>query len=111
VFAKRAFLSALLLAAFAAGAAAQERRVFELEIVKRSVKVRQGDDVVLRWKTDEAVTLHLHGYNLTAGVTAGGTAAMSFKARATGRFTVETHSIGKDTKLARTLLYVEVHPR
>jgi len=109
----------------AAGAAEPAARVVHLEIAARAVsgpelsagrpapvlKLARGETVILRWRSDEAVRLHLHGYNIEARVPAGGTADMRLLARATGRFALETHGVGADARLHRTLLYVEVHPR
>lgn len=48
-----------------------EPLIFELAIRsgelpgdRRVVRVRQGDDVMLRWTTDKPVTVHLHGYDV-----------------------------------------------
>jgi len=58
--------------------AAAEPRVFELSIragalpeSSRLVRVRQGDDVTIRWTTDKPLTIHLHGYDLEAKLTPG----------------------------------------
>jgi hypothetical protein len=76
-----------------------------------SIKVVRGDDVVLRWTSDQSMTLHLHGYNIEAAVAAGNETDMRFRARATGRFAIETHGTGNDRRSHKTLLYLEVHPR
>lgn len=124
----RIALSYLLLALSAAGIVAQPAasvRLVKLEIAARSVRgpdvapgrpvgsvrLTQGETVELHWTSDEPVTLHLHGYNIETRVAATSTAIMRVRARATGRFAIETHGIGRDKHLARTLLYVEVHPR
>jgi hypothetical protein len=71
-----------------------EPRVIELTIRagtlpsdQRVIRVRQGDAVTLRWTSDRALTLHLHGYDIEHRLTAGTPATMSFAARATGRGT------------------------
>lgn len=42
------------------------------------VRVTQGDDVELRWTTDSAAELHLHGYNVRADLTAGAETVIPF---------------------------------
>ncbi len=75
---------------------------------RRVVRVRQGDEVTLRWTTDRPVTLHLHGYDLEEKLTPGASRSMRFVARATGRFPIEIHGArGGD----RVVGYLEVHPR
>lgn len=100
----------------AAGWAWAEARVIDLSIRNgelpseaRVVRVRQGDDVTLRWSTDRALTLHLHGYDVETKLAAGATASMRFQAKATGRFPIEAHA--DRTGAERTLGYLEVHPR
>jgi FtsP/CotA-like multicopper oxidase with cupredoxin domain len=55
------------------------------------IRVQQGDAVTLRWTSDQALTLHVHGYDVERGVVPGATATMGFTARATGRFPIEVH--------------------
>lgn len=93
-----------------------EPRVVELVIRngalpkdKQLIRVRQGDDVTLRWTTDAPLTLHLHGYDIETRVSPGAPATMRFTARATGRFPIEVHAHGPGGE--RTLAYLEVHPR
>jgi FtsP/CotA-like multicopper oxidase with cupredoxin domain len=76
---------------------------------QRVIRVQRGDVVTLRWTSDRALTLHLHGYDIERRVTPGTTATMSFTAPATGRFSIEVHggSAGREA----TLGYLEVHPR
>ena len=95
---------------------AAEPRVIELAIRggtlasdQRVIRVSQGDAVTLRWMSDRALTLHLHGYDLEQRITPGTPATMSFVARATGRFAIEVHA-GPSGREA-TLGYLEVHPR
>jgi hypothetical protein len=107
---------ALIASAFWAGAqpVRAEQRVIDLTIRNdelpkdmRVVRVRQGDDVTLRWTTDKPLTIHLHGYDLEKTLSPGTPVSMRFNARATGRFPIETHGHGEE----RTLGYLEVHPR
>jgi hypothetical protein len=71
---------------------------FDLRIEKgrvaqnmRSIRVKQGDGVKLRWTSDRPIVLHLHGYDIETKVEPGSVAEMGFVARATGRFSVEEH--------------------
>ena len=57
-------------------------------------KVSQGDRVVLVVRSDVADEVHLHGYDLSADVPAGGTARISFVADVPGRFEVELEDTG-----------------
>jgi FtsP/CotA-like multicopper oxidase with cupredoxin domain len=91
-----------------------EPRAFDLAIrnnqlpsEQRTVRVRQGDEVTLRWTTDAPLTIHLHGYDIETLVSPGPAVVMKFSARATGRFPIEIHGRGVE----RTLGYLEVHPR
>jgi hypothetical protein len=56
--------------------------------------VNKGDRVVLVVKSDVADEIHLHGYDLSRDVTAGGTARLPFTANLPGRFEVELESRG-----------------
>lgn len=93
-----------------------ETRSFALDIHnghvaagKRTVRVTEGDRVELRWTTDEAVELHLHGYDIRLDLNPGAPRTMTFEAHATGRFPVGIHGSGGHGHGA--LLYLEVHPR
>lgn len=61
-------------------------------IVRQTVS--KGDDVVIVVKSDVADEIHLHGYDKTTEVTAGGTARLPFTADLPGRFEVELESRG-----------------
>jgi hypothetical protein len=97
---------------------AQETKRFDLGLkagelpkVQRTIKVKQGDTVELRWTTDQPISLHLHGYDIEISVKPGDPTVTSLKARMAGRFSVEKlqnkkaghHHGGK-------VLYLEVHP-
>lgn len=91
-----------------------QERAFDLKIEAgkvaggtKTIRVKQGEQVSLRWTSDEVATIHLHGYEIEKTLKPGERAVMSFKAHATGRFPVETHQKGKHV----TLLYLEVLPR
>jgi New glue family protein len=61
-------------------------------IVRKSVK--QGDRVVLVVTSDVADEVHLHGYDISRNVRAGGTARIRFRAKVPGRFEVELEQRG-----------------
>jgi FtsP/CotA-like multicopper oxidase with cupredoxin domain len=125
----RTILTAALTASLAiftlTNALAQDQRVVNIVIVDREatgagveksggagvVRVTQGENVELRWTTDEATELHLHGYNIKIKVAAEGEAVMPVEARAAGRFAIESHGFGADHHAEKTLLYLEVLPR
>ena len=56
--------------------------------------VAKGTHVVLVVKSDTADEVHLHGYDLSADVEAGGTAQIPFVADTAGRFDVELENLG-----------------
>ena len=56
--------------------------------------VKRGDHVVLVVKSDTADEIHLHGYDLSADVEAGGTVRIPFVADTPGRFEVELENLG-----------------
>lgn len=101
---------------------------FDLEIrarkvvgTSRTVRVKQGDTVTLRWTTDETVAVHLHGYDIEQVITSGAVAELAFKAHATGRFPITAHGFGDHARPGghahtgghgeSTLVYIEVLPR
>jgi hypothetical protein len=107
-------LGATVVAFVAIGAARGEPLRFDLELKdgrlperQRLVRVRQGDEVTLKWTTDRPFTLHLHGYDLEARLVPQTPVEMRFTARATGRFPLEIHGPGTE----RTVGHLEVHPR
>ena len=73
-------------------------RLVKLEIKQRSIldgltsiRVGQGESIRLHWTSDEAVVLHLHGYDIKEDVPKGGEAVIEFNANATGRFLITSH--------------------
>jgi hypothetical protein len=74
---------------------------------KQLIHAAQGDEIVLRWSTDEPITIHLHGYDIEKDLKPGAVITMWFVATATGRFPITRHGRGEETPLA----YLEVHPR
>ena len=90
----------------------QAKDVFDLEIKdgrlasgKSVIQVHRGEQVVLRFKSNTADELHLHGYDLYARITPQETAVLEFSANRTGRFTLELHEA--QTELGA----LEVYPR
>ena len=107
-------LAAAVVAFVAIGGALAEPRLFDLALKagrlpenQRLLRVRQGDEVTLRWTTDRPFTLHLHGYDLEARLVPQTAVELRFTARATGRFPLEIHGPGTE----RTVGHLEVHPR
>lgn len=105
---------------FASMARGMEPTILDVTIADRKVtsestlRVTEGDVVELRWTADEAVELHLHGYEIAVQVPAGGTATMDFTAVATGRFPVSHHGFGAkmgQEHSHRPILYLEVLPQ
>jgi hypothetical protein len=61
--------------------------------IKR-VSVSKGENVVLVVHSDVADEIHLHGYNLSQDVAAGGEARIAFVADVPGQFEVELEQHG-----------------
>lgn len=82
-----------------------------------TVTVKQGDTLVMHFSTDEAASIHLHGYNVLLALKPEAPASMRVAARVAGRFPVSAHGFGaaagKHTKHQREipLLYLEVQPQ
>lgn len=72
----------------------------------KTVRVQQDEAVELSWSADRRTDVHLHGYDIEITVNPGQAQVMTFRARVTGRFPVESHG-DRHT----VLLYLEVHPR
>lgn len=92
-------------------------KTFDIEIVNgavagpKSARVTQGDTVILRWKSDKPLELHLHGYDITTQVGPAKPADMKLQARATGRFPVEVHVKGaRGGHAHKPLFHLEVYP-
>lgn len=88
--------------------AAIEPRRFDLRIENgriagnvKTVQVQQDD-----WSADRRTIVHLHGYDIEITVNPGQAQVMAFRARASGRFPIESHG-DRHT----VLVYLEVHPR
>ena len=76
---------------------------------QRTIRVAEGDRVELRWTADEAVELHLHGYDIELHVTPDEPGTMTFEAHTAGRFPVGSHGTGGHGH--GNVVYLEVHPR
>jgi hypothetical protein len=116
---RRLFLLGLL-ASFGvpAMAQAQDVRRFDLALKagelpkdQRTIRVRQGESVELRWTSDQPIRLHLHGYDIEIAVKPGEPTVTALNARIAGRFSVDKlqdkpggHQHGGK------VLYFEVHP-
>ena len=97
-------------------ATADETQVFELSIEQRrvevtdgAIRVRQGQRVKLSWLTDEATSIHLHGYDIRASLTPGSPVVWDFEANAAGRFPIEAHDFGHAEEPAETHDHSENH--
>jgi FtsP/CotA-like multicopper oxidase with cupredoxin domain len=100
-------------------AVAQEvtRQVIEVRIENRkvvapeeSIRVTQGNVVELRWTSDEAVELHLHGYDVKIHLRPNEPASMVVEAHASGRFPINSHGWGGGGHGDEALTYLEVYP-
>jgi hypothetical protein len=118
----RSVLASVLIAASSTFLAMAAELVFDLEIRhgrvpedKRLIRVEEGDVVKLRWTTDQAVVLHLHGYDIEKAVAPGAVTELTFTAYATGRFPLHVHAQkGRSESPAQQeepLIDVEVYPR
>jgi len=77
-----------------------------LSVDLKVIRVRRGDAVEINWSANRRTVLHLHGYDIETVVEVGRPQTMSFTARATGRFPIETHG-----RYHSVLIYLEVYPR
>ena len=96
-----------------AAAQVEEPKRFDLRIENdqlsgdlKVIRVRRGDAVEINWSANRRTVLHLHGYDIETTVDPDKPQVMSFTARATGRFPIETHG-----RHHSVLIYLEVHPR
>jgi len=111
-----AFSAGLFLAAPGYG---DNTRIVNIEIKNgkvvgaKSERVLRGDAVVLRWRSDQRLELHLHGYDVATTVSPGTPSEMKIRARATGRFPVEIHGQGESVGQShghRMIFHLEVYP-
>ena len=61
----------------------------------KTLEFDSGDTVRLRFRSDTATEIHVHGYDKELEVPAGGTARTSFEANAEGIFEIEDHGTGE----------------
>jgi hypothetical protein len=110
----------LMPAALTGAAVAQDspHRVIEARIEQRKVvapgeaiRITEGEVIELHWTSDEAVALHLHGYDIELPVRPGEPAVMILEAYATGRFPITSHGWGEAGHGHDALAYLEVYPR
>jgi len=115
-------LFTMVLMAFATPCPAQTDNVwrFDLQIEngrltesRKVIAVKRGDSVEINWRADRRTILHLHGYDIEITPGPDKPEAMTFVARATGRFAIETHKPTGEGKTGHhaVLIYLEVHPR
>jgi FtsP/CotA-like multicopper oxidase with cupredoxin domain len=100
--------------------AGEEIKRFDLRIEngrladsRKTIQIKRGDTVEISWSADRPTVVHLHGYGIEITADAVRPQTMSFNARATGRFAIETHGstdAGGGGRHA-VLIYLEVHPR
>jgi len=89
----------------------QEQKV--VEPPTRRLVLPHNANVVIRWQSEQAGELHLHGYDIEIKLIPGEDVITRFETRASGRFPVTSHGFGNDTghvHARRALLHVEVHP-
>jgi len=100
--------------------AGEEIKRFDLRIEngrladsRKTIQIRRGDTLEINWSADRPTVVHLHGYDIEITADAVRPQTMSFKARATGRFAIETHGSTDAEGGGRhgVLIYLEVHPR
>ena len=102
------------------GGVSAEQLTFDLKVERgrvasnmQLIRVKQDDVVRLRWSTDRALDLHLHGYDIEQKIVPGSVSELTFTARATGRFPVEVHTPkrGGGHSHGAPLVQIEVYPR
>ena len=99
---------------------AEQRVVYKIKEQRISakpptLKVKQGDSLLIEWSSDEAVSIHLHGYDVLLKLTPSIPGQMKFVAHSLGRFPVSAHAQGKEQHGKQhaevPLLYLEVLPQ
>jgi len=94
--------------------AAQQNASFEVKQQRiadpaPTVRVPQGDTLVLELRSDTSMDLHLHGYDLQLALKPGTPGRLQLQAQVPGRYPLAAH--GRGHHHAPALLYVEVIPR
>jgi FtsP/CotA-like multicopper oxidase with cupredoxin domain len=64
------------------------------------IEVTKGDDVSLRVSSNTAGEVHVHGYEITKEVAAGGSVTVAFPADIDGKFEIELHLDGGEAQIA-----------
>ncbi len=111
------FITVLL---FTSGAAqGGETKRFEVTIADRKVaeggptiRVTEGDRVMIVWHSDEIGELHLHGYDIAIDLKPDEATETVIEAQVAGRFPVTSHGFGGESHGHGdgALLYLEVYP-
>jgi hypothetical protein len=77
-----------------------QSRTFAFEVANgkavggpKDVSVTQDDHLTVTLKTDIPAELHVHGYELSRDIKAGGEGSIAFTADATGEFEIEAHHL------------------
>lgn len=114
---RRTFLGLLLIMSGVGGVDAQDVQTFDLDLIDgqvqgdiSSIRVTQNDRVVIRWRSDREIEIHLHGYDLKAVLSPNTIEELDFEAHATGRFPITAHGHHTDSHDEPVLLHVEVYP-
>ena len=86
----------------------------ELDESPKVITAFEGTALTLLIKSDEALVLHLHGYDIITKVEQAGKTLMKLNTFATGRFPIKIHTPAHEhqgnSHHERTLLYLEVYP-
>lgn len=77
----------------------------DVPLEPKSVRVEEGQKVVIKTTADITDEVHLHGYDISVDVKPGEAATLEFTANKTGRFPVELEKIKKDIGV------IEVYPK
>ena len=89
-----------------------EIRIENRQVVgDKVIQLTHEQPVELRWITDEAAELHIHGYDIRFEISPNAPADVNFTAHATGRYAVTSHGFGDEHGHGHeTLVYIEVYP-
>ncbi|AOE49126.1 hypothetical protein [Kangiella sediminilitoris] len=75
-----------------------------------TLRFDQGGTVAVDIKSDQAMEIHLHGYDIKLSLEAGVPSRLAFDAKVAGRFSVTRHDThGNDSHGA--LFYIEIYPQ
>lgn len=77
----------------------------DMEMEPKTVRVAEGQKVVIKVTADVADEAHLHGYDISVEVNPGEQAQLEFTANKTGRFPVELEELKKDIGV------IEIYPK